>query len=59
VRVLLADPPAFTPQYDHELAAALGRAGAEVRLLTSPFRFGEIAAANDDLAARRFHLLQQ
>ena len=44
--MLLADPPAFTPQYDHELAAALGRAGAEVRLLTSPFRFGEIAAAD-------------
>jgi glycosyltransferase involved in cell wall biosynthesis len=41
VQVVLADPPAFTPQYDHELAAALARAGAEVRLLTSPFRFGD------------------
>ena len=30
VRVLLADPPAFTPWYDHELAAALARAGADV-----------------------------
>ncbi len=41
VRVVLADPPAFTPAYDHELAAALARAGAEVELVTSPFRFGE------------------
>ena len=41
MRVLLADPPAFTPPYDHELAAALARAGAEVDLVTSRFRFGE------------------
>jgi glycosyltransferase involved in cell wall biosynthesis len=40
MRVLLADPPAFTPPYDHALAAALARAGAEVELVTSPFRFG-------------------
>lgn len=40
MRVAVADPPAFTPWYDHELAAALARAGAEVELLTSPFRFG-------------------
>jgi len=45
VQVVLADPPAFTPQYDHELAAALARAGAEVRLLTSRFRFGETPPA--------------
>jgi glycosyltransferase involved in cell wall biosynthesis len=42
VRVLLADPPAFTPQYDHELAAALARSGAEVQLATSRFRFGAL-----------------
>jgi glycosyltransferase involved in cell wall biosynthesis len=41
MRVVLADPPSFTPPYDHELASALVRAGAEVELLTSPFRFGE------------------
>jgi glycosyltransferase involved in cell wall biosynthesis len=41
MRVVLADPPAFTPWYDHELAAALARAGAEVELQTSSFRFGE------------------
>jgi len=42
VRVVLADPPAFTPPYDHELAAALARAGADVELLTSRFRFGGV-----------------
>ena len=41
MRVVLADPPAFTPAYDHELAAALARAGADVELVTSHFRFGE------------------
>jgi glycosyltransferase involved in cell wall biosynthesis len=41
VQVVLADPPAFTPRYDHELAASLARAGAEVELVTSRFRFGE------------------
>jgi glycosyltransferase involved in cell wall biosynthesis len=44
MRVVLADPPAFTPTYDHELAAALARAGAEVELVTSHFRFGETPA---------------
>src|ERR687897_2091950 len=41
MRVLLADPPAFTPQYDHALATSLARAGADVELVTSPFRFGD------------------
>jgi glycosyltransferase involved in cell wall biosynthesis len=41
VRVVLADPAAFTPQYDHELARALARAGTDVELVTSRFRFGE------------------
>jgi glycosyltransferase involved in cell wall biosynthesis len=44
VRVLLADPPAFTPFYDHELAAALARKGADVELATSRFRFGDVPA---------------
>jgi glycosyltransferase involved in cell wall biosynthesis len=41
MRVVLADPPAFTPAYDHQLAAALARRGADVELVTSRFRFGE------------------
>src|SRR5881227_894045 len=44
MRVVLADPPAFTPTYDHELAAALARAGATVELVTSRFRFGDAPA---------------
>jgi len=44
VRVVLADPSSFTPEYDHELAAALGRAGADVELVASRFRFGEAPA---------------
>jgi glycosyltransferase involved in cell wall biosynthesis len=40
--VVLADPPAFTPAYDHGLAAALARAGVGVELVTSRFRFGEV-----------------
>jgi glycosyltransferase involved in cell wall biosynthesis len=41
MRVVLADPPAFTPAYDHELASALARAGVDVELVTSRFRFGD------------------
>jgi glycosyltransferase involved in cell wall biosynthesis len=44
MRVVLADPPAFTPPYDHELAVALAQAGAEVELVTSRFRFGDVPA---------------
>jgi glycosyltransferase involved in cell wall biosynthesis len=43
MRVVLADPPAYTPPYDRCLAAALARAGADVELVTSRFRFGEVA----------------
>jgi glycosyltransferase involved in cell wall biosynthesis len=46
MRVVLADPPAYTPPYDHALAAALARAGVDVRLLTSRFRYGEVPAAD-------------
>ena len=45
MHVVLADPSAFTPEYDHELAAALARAGAEVELVTSRFRFGDAPPA--------------
>jgi glycosyltransferase involved in cell wall biosynthesis len=43
VRVVLADPPAYTPPYDRALAAALARQGAEVELVTSRFRYGPVA----------------
>jgi glycosyltransferase involved in cell wall biosynthesis len=41
VRIVISDPPAFTPAYDHELASALSAHGADVELVTSRFRFGE------------------
>ena len=42
MRVQLVDPSAFTPPYDHALAAALGRAGANVELITSRFAYGAV-----------------
>ena len=45
MRVIISDPPAFTPAYDHELAAALARRAIDVELVTSRFRFGDTPAA--------------
>jgi glycosyltransferase involved in cell wall biosynthesis len=42
MRVQLVDPPAFTPPYDHALASALARAGADVDLITSRFAYGDV-----------------
>jgi glycosyltransferase involved in cell wall biosynthesis len=42
IRVDVVDPSAFTPAYDSALAAALARAGAEVRLVTSDFAYGPV-----------------
>jgi glycosyltransferase involved in cell wall biosynthesis len=57
MRVVLADPPAFTPPYDHELASALARAGIAVELMTSRFRFGEAPAANGYRRTEAFYPL--
>ena len=54
---MIADPPAFTPWYDHELAAALGRAGADVELATSRFRFSELPSADGYRRSERFYPL--
>jgi glycosyltransferase involved in cell wall biosynthesis len=45
VRIVVADPPAFTPPYDRALAKALADEGHDVTLLTSRFRFGEVPPA--------------
>ena len=55
MRVVIADPPAFTPWYDHELASALARAGAEVEVATSRFRFADLPAANGYRRVERFY----
>jgi len=55
VRVVLADPPAFTPWYDHELAAALARAGADVELRTTRFRFGAVPNPDGYVQTRAFY----
>jgi glycosyltransferase involved in cell wall biosynthesis len=57
MRVVLADPPAFTPAYDHALAAALARAGADVELVTSRFRFGETPAPDGYRRSEPFYPL--
>ena len=57
MRVLLADPPAFTPWYDHELAAALARQGAKVTVATSQFRFGEVPAPDGYVRDERYYRL--
>jgi glycosyltransferase involved in cell wall biosynthesis len=57
MRVVIADPPAYTPPYDRSLAAALARAGADVELVTSRFRFGSVAAAEGYRARAWFYPL--
>jgi glycosyltransferase involved in cell wall biosynthesis len=44
MRVALVDPLAYTPPYDHGLAAALAARGHEVTLLTAPFLHGDAPA---------------
>jgi glycosyltransferase involved in cell wall biosynthesis len=55
VKVVLADPPAYTPPYDRALAAALARAGADVELATSHFRFGPVANPEGYRASETFY----
>jgi glycosyltransferase involved in cell wall biosynthesis len=55
IRVDLVDPSAYTPPYDHALAAALARAGASVRLLTSRFPYGEVPEADGYLPVSHFY----
>jgi glycosyltransferase involved in cell wall biosynthesis len=57
MRVVLADPPAYTPPYDRSLARALAGAGANVELVTSRFRFGEVAEPVGFVAREWFYPL--
>ncbi len=55
VRVDLVDPSAFTPPYDRALAAALARAGADVRLVTSRFAYGDVPPPHGYEVDERFY----
>ncbi len=55
MRVALVDPSAFTPAYDHALAAALARSGAEVELITSRFSHGSVPAPEGYRVRERFY----
>jgi glycosyltransferase involved in cell wall biosynthesis len=55
MRVQLVDPSAFTPPYDHALAAALARAGAAVELVTSRFLYGPTPQPQGYEVSERFY----
>jgi hypothetical protein len=55
VRVHLIDPSAYTPPYDHALAAALARAGAQVTLHTGPFAYAEAPVPEGYEVRERFY----
>ncbi len=55
MRIQLVDPSAFTPPYDHALAAALARAGADVELVTSRFLYGPVPREDGYRVSERFY----
>lgn len=55
LRVHVVDPSAYAPAYDHELSAALARAGAAVALHTSAFPYGPVPAPEGYAAHRSFY----
>ena len=55
MRIQLVDPSAFTPPYDHALAAALARAGAEVELVTSRFQYGPVPRGDSYRVSETFY----
>jgi glycosyltransferase involved in cell wall biosynthesis len=55
MHVHVVDPAAYTPPYDHALCAALAATGLDVRLLTSHFAYGPVAAADGYVREERFY----
>jgi glycosyltransferase involved in cell wall biosynthesis len=49
------DPSAYTPPYDHALAAALARRGVDVELVTSRFGYGATPAPDGYTVRERFY----
>ena len=57
MRVQIVDPSAYTPPYDHALAAALARAGVDVELVTSRFLYGPVPRADGYQVTEAFYRL--
>ncbi len=55
MKVDVVDPPAYSPPYDHALSAALARAGADVRLVTSRFAYNDVPAASGYIRRELFY----
>lgn len=58
MRIDVVDPAAYTPPYDHALCCALARAGADVRLQTSRFAYGDVPEPQGYTRVERFHRLE-
>jgi glycosyltransferase involved in cell wall biosynthesis len=57
MRADVVDPSAYTPPYDHSLCAALGSAGADVRLITSDFAYGSVPLPDHYVRRELFYRL--
>lgn len=55
MRVQIVDPSAQTPPFDRSLSAALARAGADVKLVTSRFVHGTVPPADGYEVAESFY----
>src|SRR4051794_24670937 len=55
MRVQLVDPRGDVTPYDHALAAALARQGAEVELVTSRFLYGPVPRERDYVLSEEFY----
>jgi glycosyltransferase involved in cell wall biosynthesis len=57
VKVKLIDPSGDVTPYDHALASALARHGANVELITSPFLYGPVPSDRDYVRTELFYPL--
>jgi glycosyltransferase involved in cell wall biosynthesis len=55
IRVQIVDPPAWTRPYDHALSTALGRAGADVELVTTEFPLSTAPPNGDYRLSKYFY----